>query len=96
MEDLPSDDGDQNDKQRSCFWWFMEVGEWGGMTDLVADVRWRQLARMGTAYGLELPATGRDRPAEFHALVQVPWPRIASADDDLLIRLFGYIMGDRG
>jgi hypothetical protein len=36
------------------------------------------------------------RPAEFHAVVQVPWPRIASADDDLLIRLFGYIVGDRG
>jgi hypothetical protein len=32
VEDLPSDDGDQNDKQRSCFWWFMEVGERGGMT----------------------------------------------------------------
>lgn len=31
-EDPPSDDGDQNDKQRSCFWWFMEVGDWGSMT----------------------------------------------------------------
>ena len=31
-EDPPSDDGNQNDKQRSCFWWFMEVGERGGMT----------------------------------------------------------------
>jgi hypothetical protein len=31
MEDLPSDDGDQNGKQRSCFWWFMDVGERGGM-----------------------------------------------------------------
>lgn len=30
--DLPGDDGDQNDRQRSCFWWFMEVGEWGGTT----------------------------------------------------------------
>jgi len=32
VQDPPSDDGDQNDKQRSCFWSFMEVGEWGGMT----------------------------------------------------------------
>jgi hypothetical protein len=31
-KDLPSDDRDQNDKQRSCFWSFMEVGEWSGMT----------------------------------------------------------------
>jgi hypothetical protein len=31
VEDPPSDDGDQNDKQRSNFWWFMEAGEWGGM-----------------------------------------------------------------
>lgn len=23
--------GDQNDKQRCCFWWFMEAREWGGM-----------------------------------------------------------------
>jgi hypothetical protein len=32
VEDPPSDDRDQNDKQRSCFWSFMEVGEWSGMT----------------------------------------------------------------
>jgi hypothetical protein len=27
VEDPPSDDWDQNDKQRSCYWWFMDVGE---------------------------------------------------------------------
>jgi hypothetical protein len=37
-EDPPSDDGDQNDKQRSCFWRFMELGEWGGMiSDFCSD-----------------------------------------------------------
>ncbi|BCW44968.1 hypothetical protein StoSoilB5_21520 [Arthrobacter sp. StoSoilB5] len=36
-EDPPSDDGNQNDKQRSCFWWFMKAGEWGGMIDRSAD-----------------------------------------------------------
>ena len=33
--------GDQNDKQRRCFWSFMEAGERGGMTRRDAEARAR-------------------------------------------------------
>jgi hypothetical protein len=35
--------GDQNDKQRSCFWWFIEAGEWGSMTQS-DSLAWRNTA----------------------------------------------------
>jgi len=44
MEDPPSDDGDQKDKQRSCFWWFMGPG--AGRHD---GADWRQRERYSSA-----------------------------------------------
>ena len=40
-EVLPSDDGDQNDKQRRCFWSFMDGMRWRGMTPVVPLLCWK-------------------------------------------------------
>jgi hypothetical protein len=45
---------DQNDKQRSCFWWFMEVGESGGMRQRDS------LARRNTALRRAMDGSGAD------------------------------------
>lgn len=61
MEDPTGDDGDQNDLQLSCFWWFMEAEEWGGMIlDFYSDCGqprepWVKSAPAGRVDGQDAP-----------------------------------------